>query len=179
MKSLIKEHPEYKNINVVLRKVYAKMRNVYGVCFEQEYNNYCKRHNITGHISNIEIVSDKQELKSLFSNILNEMRLIISEDVVSNITLSKNSKVTYTNDHLRTPLTPLIKKYNDISTHSNLTFRKVYKQMENMGVNWHNRQMRYIHKHHLKNCPLKSKLINENHNLYEVFCDAINVLLAK
>jgi hypothetical protein len=178
---LLKECPEYKKCNLVLRKIYSKMRNQYGVVFEQEYKDYCKRHNVSGHIPVIEVVSDKEMLRSIFSSILDDLFVLPKEIIKKSKRQSIKSNINNVvdNNWLREPLKPLIKKYNDNSAHSNMTFRRVYKEMANMGVCWHNRQVRYKNKYNLKNYPLKSKLIRNNHALYDIFYKAIENLLTE
>lgn len=171
MKSLIKERPEYKRVNVVLRKVYAKMRNVYGIVFEQEYKDYCERHNTSGHISTIEVVSDKEMLRSLFSSIL--------ADMFHTITITSEHRQTMANtvvDPVRETIKPLIEKYHDISKGGNNTFRKVYSAMD---VSWNMRRSRYRNSHNLKNYPSKMTVVKSNPKLLKMFCDTVNQMLAE
>ena len=171
MKSLIKEYPEYKKINIVLRKIYAKMRNVYGIVLEQEYKDYCERHNTSGHISTIEVVSDKEMLRSLFSSIL--------ADMFHTNTITSEHRQTMANtvvDPVRETIKPLIEKYHDISKGGNNTFRKVYSAMD---VSWNMRRSRYRNSHNLKNYPSKMTVVKSNPKLLKMFCDTVNQMLAE
>lgn len=171
MKSLIKERPEYKKVNVVLRKVYAKMRNVYGIVFEQEHKDYCERHNTSGHISTIEVVSDKEMLRSLFSSIL--------ADMFHPNTITPEHRQAMTNtviDPVRETIKPLIEKRHDISKGGNNTFRKVYSAMD---VSWNIRKSRYRNAHNLKNYPSKMTVVKSNPKLLKMFCDTVNQMLAE
>jgi hypothetical protein len=169
IKELLKERPEYKKVNVVLRKVYAKMRNVYGIVFEQEYKDYCERHNTSGHIASIEVVSDSKQLKSLFSCIL--------ADMFKSDTITPEHRQAMTNtviDPVRETIKPLIEKRHDISKGGNNTFRKVYSAMD---VSWNMRKSRYRNAHKLKNYPSKMTVVKSNPKLLKMFCDTVNQML--
>jgi len=167
VKELITEQPfNYSDVKSVLKLIYAKMNTVYGIVMQQEIKDYNAQYNLVGKQSGLEVVSNKESLRSLFISILSDM--FLPE------TVTENPKCQSQPDIIKQTIKPLIEKYNDQSIGGNTTYRKVYKDM---GVCWQVRQSRYRNEHGLKKNPAKLKLISYNHKLFDLFCKTVNTKL--
>lgn len=154
---LVSQQPQkYTNSKMVLRTIYNKMNSVYGVVWDQEQKDFREAHNVSGRSQTMELISDKEQLKSLFECILNDMFIDENQKVIS-------EKVV---PSARDIIAPLIKKYNDKSKGGTVTFRKVYK---NMDVNWYRKEKTYIKCHRANNPPQRIKLIEQDFTLMRKF----------
>ena len=83
MTAMMKENKNYLMkvgpAGVVMRKIYAKMRNVYGIVFEQELKEFYNKYNLIDKpdVSKMRLVQEKEQLMSLYQSILVD---IISEE---------------------------------------------------------------------------------------------------
>lgn len=76
MTTMMKKNKEYLArvgpAGVVMRKIYAKMRNVYGIVFEQELKEFYDKYNLIDKpdVSKMRLVQEKEQLMSLYQSIL-------------------------------------------------------------------------------------------------------------
>ena len=76
MTTMMKKNKEYLArvgpAGVVMRKIYAKMRNVYGIVFEQELKEFYDKYNLIDNpdVSKMRLVQEKEQLMSLYQSIL-------------------------------------------------------------------------------------------------------------
>jgi len=76
MTAMMKENKNYLMkvgpAGVVMRKIYAKMRNVYGIVFEQELKEFYNKYNLIDKpdVSKMRLVQEKEQLMSLYQSIL-------------------------------------------------------------------------------------------------------------
>lgn len=142
------------------------MNSVYGIVWDQESRDFRTEHNIAGRPQTMELINDKEQLKSLFECILNDMfddkiQKAIPEKIVPSV---------------RDIIAPLIQKYNDKSKGGTVTFRKVYK---NMDVNWYRKEKAYIKCHRANNPPQRIKLIEQDFKLMNRFKKTVNGMMAE
>ena len=174
VKKIIADNQMHKPVGVVLKQVYTRMRNVYGVVFEQELKEYRDKYDVETKPSVLELVNQKEVLRGLFDSILTDISKGVpagNENVSNPIQkpIAKTSK-----EIIQDSIKPLIAKYNDKTVGGNNTYRKVY---DNIDVRWNNRIKRYMHKHNLNREPSKFKLVEENYNLRLLFIKTVNKLL--
>lgn len=163
---VVEQNPKFKDSKAVLQYVYTKMRNVYGIVWEQEQKEYKEKYNVLGMPRTMEVISDKERLRSLFEGILFDMvqpsKVIALEPVHIEL------------DPIKSVIAPLVQKRQDKTKGNNATYQAVYK---NMGVCWANRLTRYCNKHGLKKSPSKILLVREDEKLFKIFQKTVNILL--
>ena len=157
------QKPEkYKNSKTVLQEVYNKMRNVYSVVWEQEQREFRDKHGTIGQAPTMELISDKEQLRSIFEGIIENML-----EPIQHIDIEDPMKVV---------IAPLINKTQDNSKGGNKTYRAVYKRMD---VDWNNRMTRYRNSHGVKNNPSKAVLVKDNERLFKIFKKTVNDMLSE
>jgi len=171
VKKMIADNQMHKPVGVVLKQVYTKMRNVYGIVFEQELKEYRDKYNVETKQSVLELINQKESLRSLFDNILPSVANSADKTVVSTKTFPVVKKPC---DIMRESISPLIIMYNDNTKGGNATYQKVY---NNMCVGWDCRKTRYMNSHHLKNRPSKFKLVETDSKLLKLFAKTVNSML--
>lgn len=109
--------------NTILNYVFEKMRNVYGIVWEQEIKDYSDRYNVSYRkITKYEVIYYNDMLKSLFESIIQGIPSPIERI-----------------------MDPYIKKTGDRSRYNMVSYKKVYDHMEkNYGVDWKNRKTRFL-----------------------------------
>ena len=171
VKKIIADNQIKKPVGIVLKQIYAKMRNVYGIVFEQELKEYRDKYNVDTKPSVLELINQKESLRSLFDNILPSVANNSDQTYASTETFSVVKKPC---DIMRESINPLIHLYNDNSKGGNATYQKVY---SNMSVGWDCRKTRYVNAHHLKNRPSKFKLVESDSKLLKLFVKTVNSML--
>ena len=163
---LLQQPQKYINSKAILKSIYDKMNSVYGIVWDQESRDFRIEHNIVGRPQTMELISDKEQLKSLFECILNDMFENKSQKAVS-------EKVMLS---VRDIIAPLIQKYNDKSKGGTVTYRKVYK---NMDVNWYRKEKAYIKCHRANNPPQRIKLIEQDFKLMNRFKKTVKGMMTE
>jgi len=171
VKKIIADNQMHKPVGVVLKQVYTRMRNVYGIVFEQELKEYRDKYNVETKPSVLELINQKDTLRSLFDSILPSVANNSDKTVVSTKTFPVVKKPC---DTMRESISPLIHLYNDNTKGGNATYQKVY---NNMSVGWDCRKTRYRNDHNLKNRPSKFKLVESDDKLLKLFVKTVNSML--
>lgn len=126
--NLIKVNKNFLDRKQVLFYIYNYMNKNYGIVWAQEVIDYKANYNLDYKPHTIDIVYNNETYKSIFNSILVDL---ISE--------SNPIKVATNLPSLDDIIAPLVEKDKDNSPHASLTYRKVYKQMENFHkVSWKN-----------------------------------------
>ena len=150
----------------VLQYIYNYMNRNYGICWDQEAKDYQDR---TGKRSKstLEIVENKEMLRSIFECVLTDLvyNNHYKDDVVEISWIDK-------------AIMPLIKKNKDRSNAGMITFRQVYRRMEERNhICWKNLSTRYVHEY--GKVPSKKDLIATRPSLHYKFKAAIKELIAE
>jgi len=173
-KNISEQLPEqYEDYKSVLSAVYKKLRSVYGIVWEQEQKEFKNKYDIVGNVKFFDIIYNKEQLKSLFENLLFDMADNIKkpEKVAQKSILEP---VFIELDPIKAVIAPLIQKRQDKTVGGTNTYREVYNRM---GVCWSNRLSRYKNSHGLKKNPKKSVVIKENEKLFNLYQKVIAEML--
>lgn len=149
----------------VLKYLYRYMNRRYGIVWEQEIKEYKDKYNLTKRPSRLEVIERNTMLKSIFESVLTDMAF--------KYTAMDDSTEHNSIDQI---IAPLIKKYNDCSHAAMVTWRRVYRKMEEgRTIGWNNLTTRYMNEFGKK--PTKRDLIETRPSLYKKFQVAVNALL--
>lgn len=151
----------------VMKWIYRYMTKNYGVVWDQEVREYKERNKTHVVPSTIDVVQDKLMIRSIFESVLSDLEYKYCRQ--KNGTESPVCWVDQV-------VAPLVKKYNDHSTSSMVTYRKIYRRMnENEKIAWKNMTTRYINEHGKK--PSKKDLIETRPTLRKKFRQAVKELM--
>lgn len=165
-KEAVKVDPErFESPKDVLREVYVKMRNVYGIVWEQVLKDYKEKYDLDEQVKKTDAISDNEQLKSIFEGIL--------FDLAQPTPVAAAPESSGLNP-VQEAILPLIQKRNDKSLNSNWTYQAVYKRMD---ISWSNRLTRYRKSHHMTANPKKTVLIQSDENLLKIFKDTIKKMM--
>ena len=101
----------------------------------------------------------------------------IFESVLSD--LVGNKRVNIVTEYYKTDeiIKPLIDKMNDKSNAGMITYKAVYKKMDDIAtISWNNREARYINRYGNKNVN-KKNIINSSKSLLKIFEAAVNKMM--
>jgi len=169
VKKLVLEDKSQTSVNVTLRKIYTRMRNVYGVVFDQELKEYMNKYHPNKKPSVLELIDQKEALRNLFDSIFSGIKSR-DEDHVEH-PVPKLPK-----DIIRESISPLIQKYNDNTVGGRATYKKVYGAMP---VCWNNRQTRYMKANNTSVRPSKFRLVETDNKLLKLFIKTVEDKLKK
>ena len=151
----------------VMKWIYRYMNKNYGVVWDQEVREYKERNKTRVLPSTIDVVQDKPIIKSIFESVLADLEYKYCKPVIN------TADQTRWIDQI---VEPLIKKYDDHSTSAMVTYRKIYRRMnENGKIAWNNMTTRYINEHGKK--PSKKDLIETRPTLRKKFRQAVKELM--
>ena len=153
----------------VMRWIYKYMTKNYGVVWDQEAREYKERNQTSMMPSTIDVVMDKAMIKSIFESVLADMEY---EYCHKNIQKAAGNVDNWTDQIIA----PLVEKYGDRSNAGMVTYRRVYKKMdEDSKIAWNNLTTRYINEHGEK--PSKKDLIETRPSLRKKFKSAVKELM--
>lgn len=175
-----------KEINVKVKLLAENRKTTYRNCLHQLYlelkNNgcdlntmkkqYCEDNGLV-NCSTLDYIESNDELREKFDVYVNKAMEGLS-GTIQGFTSEETAKVPERTDPIKAAIAPLIEKLNDTSNGGNVTYRKVYAEM---NVGWLHRQTRYKKLHHLKNPPKKLTLIERDEKLQKLFIKTINRML--
>ena len=151
----------------VMKWIYRYMNKNYGVVWDQEVREYKERNKTYVLPSTIDVVQDKLMIKSIFESVLADLEYKYCKPVIN------TADQTRWIDQI---VEPLIEKYDDHSTSAMVTYRKIYRRMnENGKIAWNNMTTRYINEHGKK--PSKKDLIETRPTLRKKFRQAVKELM--
>lgn len=153
----------------VMRWIYKYMTKNYGVVWEQEAREYKERNRTSIMPSTIDVVMDKDIIKSIFESVLADLEY---EYCHKNIQKAAGNVDNWTDQIIA----PLVEKYGDRSNAGMATYRRVYKKMdEDNKICWKNLTTRYINEHGRK--PSRKDLIETRPSLRKKFQNAVKELM--
>lgn len=165
---------EFPTYNSVLKAVYLKLRNVYGIVLDQLRKEYKDRYGLDYFPDALEAVSDDKTSRDLFEMVL---RGLFPQDYWSHkdgVIDDEYSEIKTQEEIVRDIIKPLAEKYNDATKGYNKTFRVVYKRM---GCSWSNLQTRYKNSNNLKTTPQKLTIVINNQDVFRKFKKCVRELL--
>ena len=143
----------------VMKWIYRYINKNYGVVWDQEVSEYKERNKTHILPSTIDVVQDKPIIKSIFESVLADLEYKYCKPVIN------TADQTRWIDQI---VEPLIKKYDDHSTSSMVTYRKIYRRMNKNGkIGWNNMTTRYINQYGRK--PTRKELIENRPTLRKKF----------
>lgn len=164
---------DFPTYNSVMRTVYSKMRNVYGIVLEQIRKDYKDKYGLDYSPDVLEAIGDNKNIKNIFESILKGLfpdeywccGEKYSEDGVE----SKSREAM-----VRELIKPLAEKYDDHSKGYNKTLRIIYSRMD---CSWSNLQTRYKKTNGLRAIPQKITIVINNPEVYRKFKKSVRELL--
>ena len=151
----------------IMKWIYRYINKNYGVVWDQEVREYKERNKTYSLPSTIDVVQDKPIIKSIFESVLSDLEYKYCKPVIN------TADQTRWIDQI---VEPLIEKYDDHSTSAMVTYRKIYRRMnENGKIAWNNMTTRYINEHGKK--PSKKDLIETRPTLRKKFRQAVKELM--
>lgn len=150
----------------VMKYIYKYMTKNYGIVWEQEIREHKEQSKLNYRPSIINVVSSKEMLKSIFESILADMEEKYSEE-------KEVESVSGWSDGI---IAPLAEKYHDRSNAYMITYRKVYRQMDNdYKIGWKNLETRYVNRYGRKSS--KKDLIEMSPVMWRRFAASVLKLM--
>lgn len=157
--------------NDVMKWLYRYMNKKYGVVWDQEEREYKERNHTSISPSTIDIVLDKPMIKSIFESVLADLEYEYCHQ-------SSAQLIVEPEDWIDEVVAPLIAKYDDRSKAAMVTYRRVYRKMNEMyKISWSNLTTRYINENGKK--PSHKDLIKTRPSLRKKFETAVKELMAE
>ena len=155
--------------NDVMKWMYRYMNKKYGVVWDQEEREYKERNHTSISPSTIDIVLDKPMIKSIFESVLADLEYEYCHQ-------SSTQLIVESEDWIDEVVAPLIAKYDDRSKAAMVTYRRVYRKMNEMyKISWSNLTTRYINENGKK--PSHKDLIKTRPSLRKKFETAVKELM--
>ena len=160
---------EFAGRTDVLKWLYRYINKKYGVVWDQEAREYKERNNVCVTPSTIDVANDKPVIKSIFESVL--------ADLEYQYCYKKIEPAAARDGNWTAPIiAPLIEKYNDHSNAGMVTYRRVYKKMdEDNKIGWKNLTTRYINEY--GKTPSRKDLIETRPSLKNKFVAAVKELM--
>ena len=154
----------------VMNYIYRYINKHYGIVWEQEIREY-REQTKTVRLSIIQVVESKEMLRSIFESVLTDLEFKYCGSA------KKYEKIMDCNHTwIDVVIAPLIKKYHDNSNAGMLTFRRVYKRMEESNhICWKNLTTRYVKEY--GKIPSKKDLVMTRPSLHYKFQAAVKELM--
>lgn len=171
---LVKQYPaRFSDFNTLLKKVYRKMRNVYGIVPEQDIKEYMSRTRADKRPSTLEIISYNPQYRSIFEsvlvNIAEEARMgAEKEKAVDDATMAMSRAEI---------IQPLIEARGDKSLYGCNTHVSVRARMKKLGADFDAAEKDYRKRKGIKRKINNSELIDNDQNLKRKFIEAVVELL--
>lgn len=162
----------------VLKAVYIRLRNEYGIVLDQLRRDYRYKYDILRSPTALEAISDNDRIRSIFESVL---KGLFPEDYFEDDILvmiengEENDKGHNKEDAVWKIIVPLATKRNDNSFGYTQTLEAVCKEMDCV---WSNLQTRYKKKHGLDQDPAKIEIITENPYVMRKFKKTVSKMLA-
>lgn len=173
--ALSKDYPElYADFNTVLRKIYRKMRDVYGIVMEQCAKDY-RGGAGEGRTSYLEIISEDAKLRSIFEPILSNME----EDSRKEMERRRLAAEAEMGKSRQEIIHPLIKARGDKSTFGCSTYTTVHSRMRKNGVKFKDYAERYKRDNNLNRTVKNGELIDNIPELKREFARAVAELMTE
>lgn len=172
---LVKENPElYSDFNAVLRRVYRKMRDVYGFVSEQAIKEY-KAENGVERASCLEVISENEQYRSLFEPILSNYE----EEIKALRDKKKAEAQAIAGKSQKEIIAPLIQARKDGSNFGCATYSAVRHRMKRNGVDFPKYENEFRKRTGIKRKLKNNEMIENMPELKRHFAIAVSELLSE
>ena len=173
---MVKEYPElYADFNTVLRRVYSKMRDVYGFVSDQAIKEYRNAHPGIERASCLDAVSDSQQWRSIFEPVLSNLEED-SRKEMERRRMAAEAEMGKTRQEI---IQPLIEARGDKSNYGCATYTLVKGRLKKKGVLYTNYEEGYRRDTGIKRHVSNGELIENIPALKREFAKAVGELLAE
>ncbi|MBM6685424.1 hypothetical protein H9X90_05320 [Faecalicatena contorta] len=154
----------------VMNYIYRYINKHYGIVWEQEIREYREQTKAV-RLSIIQVVESKEMLKSIFESVLTDLEFKYCGSAQTH-----NEIKDFRHEWIEVTIAPLIEKYHDNSNAGMITFRRVYKKMdESYHICWKNLTTRYVKEY--GKMPSKKDLVLTRPSLHNKFVAAVKELM--
>ena len=173
---MVKEYPElYADFNTVLRRVYSKMRDVYGFVSDQAIKEYRNAHPGIERASCLDAVSDSQQWRSIFEPVLSNLEED-SHKEMERRRMAAEAEMGKTRQEI---IQPLIEARGDKSNYGCATYTLVKGRLKKKGILYANYEEGYRRDTGIKRHISNGELIDNVPALKREFAKAVGELLAE
>ena len=173
---MVKEYPElYADFNTVLRRVYSKMRDVYGFVSDQAIKEYRNAHPGIERASCLDAVSDSQQWRSIFEPVLSNLEED-SHKEMERRRMAAEAEMGKTRQEI---IQPLIEARGDKSNYGCATYTLVKGRLKKKGILYTNYEEGYRRDTGIKRHVSNGELIDNIPDLKREFAKAVGELLAE
>ena len=173
---MVKEYPElYADFNTVLRRVYGKMRDVYGFVSEQAIKEYRNAHPGIERASCLDAVSDSPQWRSIFDPVLSNLEED-SRKEMERRRMAAEAEMGKTRQEI---IQPLIEARGDKSNYGCATYTLVKGRLKKKGILYTNYEEGYRRDTGIKRHISNGELIDNVPALKREFAKAVGELLAE
>lgn len=170
--TIVKKYPnQYTNYNAILKMVYRRMDNQYGVCLAQYAIDH--RKGSEKRPSTLEVISVKAKLRSLFEAILytleEESRLRVEKEQAATDAMLLLSRQEI--------IQPLIEARGDKSAYGCTTYMLVGKRMQLKKVDFEAAEKRYREAKGIKRAIKRNELIDSDKEMKRKFAETVAEML--
>lgn len=171
---LVKMYPSrFPDFNTLLKKIYRKMRNVYGIVLEQDIKEYMSSTGADKRPSTLEIISYNPQYRSIFesvlANIAEEARLDEEKAKAADEATMAMSRAEI--------IQPLVEARGDKSNFGCNTHAVVRGKMKRMGADFEAAEKDYRKRTGIKRKVSNAELIDNDEKLKRKFIEAVVELM--
>lgn len=173
---VVKAYPNrFADFNILLKKVYARMRNDYGIVLEQDVKEHMDLYGLDKRPSTLEVISYNETNKSLFEcilkNIEEEARMDKEKKTAIDEALMAKSRAEI--------IQPLIEARGDKSNYGCATYTVVKSRMKKLGADFEAAEAAYRGREGIKRKVKAGELMDVDLGLKRKFIEAVTELLAE
>lgn len=168
----------YPTFDSVLISIYIKLRDVYGVVFDQLRKDYKYKYNMLCFPSAFEAISDDNTVRDIFDSLLVDMfpESYFNDEAIETLeSRCESTNGEYLSEEMLIKIIqPLAIKMGDNSYGYINTFNHVCSQMD---CSWSNLQTRYMNKNGLSEPPHISRIILDNVRVLRKFKRTTRIMI--
>ena len=173
---VVKAYPNrFTDFNALLKKIYAKMRNKYGIVLEQDVKEHMDLYGLDKKPSTLEVISYNEMNKSIFESILKnieeEARMDKEKKAAIDESLMSKSRAEI--------IQPLIEARGDKSNYGCATYTAVKSRMKKLGADFEAAEATYRGREGIKRKVKSKELMDVDLGLKRKFIEAVTELLAE
>jgi hypothetical protein len=173
---VVKAYPNrFADFNILLKRIYTKMRNTYGVVLEQDVKEYKDLYKPDKEPSKLEVISCKEQYRSLFESILvnieEEARTAKEKKAAIDESLMSKSRAEI--------IQPLIEARGDKSNYGCATYTAVKARMKKLGADFEAAEAAYRGREGIKRKVKSKELMDVDLGLKRKFIEAVTELLVE
>lgn len=171
---VVKAYPNrFADFNILLRRIYTKMRNAYGIVLEQDVKEYKDLYKPDKEPSKLEVISCNEQYRSLFESILGnieeEEKMAKEKKATIDESLMSKSRAEI--------IQPLIVARGDKSNYGCATYTAVKSRMKKLGADFEAAEAAYRGREGIKRKVKSKELMDVDVNLKRKFIEAVTELL--